>query len=300
MSVCTGGSHSLVTATTKRSLVSLGTLFRLFCLTMLSALPFAAGAAIESVALVTGSNRGIGLALVQELAANGWKVIATCRDPKDAHELRKVSEQFPKVIVERLDVADNAAIESLATKYRGQPIDLLVNNAGIVGTYELQTLSNFDAKNFEQVLRVNAYAPMRISSVFLPNVEASRQKKIVAITSMLGSIGLAQQNGERARKSNAPPPARPTDTYFYRMSKAALNMGMRVMQNELRPKGISVGILSPGIVATDARSGRDTGPPPPDLLTPAQSARALMKRIGELNPQNAGRYLEYTNEELPW
>jgi NAD(P)-dependent dehydrogenase (short-subunit alcohol dehydrogenase family) len=274
-------------------------ILRILCLVLL-AMPLSAGAATESVALVTGSNRGIGLALVQELAVNGWKVIATCRDPSDADELRKVSSQYPKVIIERLDVADNAGIDALATKYRGQPIDLLINNAGIVGTYELETLRNFDAKTFEQVLRINAYAPMRISSAFLSNVEASRQKKIVAITSMLGSIGLAQQSGEQARKSNAPPPARPTDTYFYRMSKAALNMGMRVMQNELRTKGISVGILSPGIVATDARSGRDSGPPPPNLLTPAQSAKALMKLIGELNPQNAGRYLEYTNEELPW
>jgi NAD(P)-dependent dehydrogenase (short-subunit alcohol dehydrogenase family) len=279
--------------------VNVRNVLRILCLALLVA-PFSAGAATESVALVTGSNRGIGLALVQELAANGWKVIATCRDPSDADDLRKVSAQYPKVIVERLDVADNAAIDALATKYRGLPIDLLVNNAGIVGTYELETLKNFDAKTFEQVLRVNAYAPMRIASVFLPNVEASRQKKIVAITSLLGSIGLVQQSGDQARKSNAPPPARATDTYFYRMSKAALNMGMRVMQNELRTKGVSVGILSPGIVATDARTGRDNGPPPPNLLTPAQSAKALMKLIGELNPQNAGRYLEYTNEELPW
>lgn len=262
-------------------------------------LPFGAHAATDSVALVTGSNRGIGLALVQELAAAGWKVIATCRDPADAAQLHELRRQYPKVLIEKLDVADNASIDALATKYRGEPIDLLINNAGIVGSYQQETLANFDAGNFQQVLRVNAYAPMRISSVFLPNVEASRHKKIVAITSMLGSIGLAQRSGERARQSGATP-ARPTDTYFYRMSKAALNMGMRVMQNEVAPKGISVGILSPGIVATDARAGRDNGPPPPDLLTPAQSAKALMKRIAELTPQNAGRYLEYTNEELPW
>jgi NAD(P)-dependent dehydrogenase (short-subunit alcohol dehydrogenase family) len=279
--------------------VSVRSLFSILCVVLL-AVPFSASAAAEPVALVTGSNRGIGLALVQELAASGWKVIATCRDPADADELRKVSAQYPKVIVERLDVADNAAIDALAAKYRGEPIDLLVNNAGIVGNYQLETISSFDAENFQQVLRVNAYAPMRISSVFLPNVEASKQKKIVAITSMLGSIGLVQQSGELARKSNAPAPSRPTDTYFYRMSKAALNMGMRAMQNELRTRGISVGILSPGIVATDARTGRDNGPPPPNLLTPAQSAKAIMKLVGELNPQNAGRYLEYTNEELPW
>lgn len=262
---------------------------------------FSASAVAEPVALVTGSNRGIGLALAQELAANGWKVIATCRDPADADELRKLSTQNPKVVIEPLDVADNAAIDALATKYRGQPIDLLVNNAGIVGTYQQETLANLDTENFQQVLRVNAYAPMRIASAFLPNIQAGSQKKIVAITSSLGSIGLAQQSGEKARKANAPPPARPTDTYFYRMSKAALNMGMRVMQNELRTQGISVGILSPGIVATDARAGRDNGgPPPPDLLTPPQSAKALVKLIGELNPQNAGRYLEYNNTELPW
>ncbi len=265
----------------------------------LLALPFGAHGATESVALVTGSNRGIGLALVQALAAAGWKVIATCRDPADAAQLHELRKQYPKVLIEKLDVADNASIDALAAKYRGEPIDVLVNNAGIVGSYQGETLANFDAENFQQVLRVNAYAPMRLASVFLPNLEASRQKKIVAITSMLGSIGLVQRSGERARQSGATS-ARATDTYFYRMSKAALNMGMRVMQNEVAAKGISVGILSPGIVATDARAGRDNGPPPPDLLTPEESAKALMQQIAELTPQNAGRYLEYTNEELPW
>lgn len=282
--------------------VAAGRHFRIRCLGLLAflALPLSALAVGEPVALVTGSNRGIGLALVQELAASGWKVIATCRDPADAQALRTLSTRNPRVIVEALDVADNAAIDALARKYRGEPIDLLVNNAGIVGKYDRETLANFDVQNFQQVLQVNAYAPMRLSSVLLPNIEASRQKKIVAITSMLGSIGLVQRSGDNARKAGAAPAARPTDTYFYRMSKAALNMGMRVMQNELRTRGVAVGILSPGIVATDARAGRDNGPPPPDLLTPEQSARALMKLIGELTPQNAGRYLEYTNEELPW
>jgi len=277
-------------------------IFRRLCMALMAMMPLneLAAAAAQPVALVTGSNRGIGLALVQELAANGWKVIATCRSPAEAEELRKLSARNPKVIVEPLDVADNAAIDALATKYRGEPIDLLVSNAGIVGAYEKETLKNLDADNFQDVMRVNAYAPMRLSAAFLQNVQASEQKKIVAITSLLGSIGLAQQTGERARKASSPAPSRATDTYFYRMSKSALNMGMRVLQNELRPAGISVGIFSPGIVATDARAGRDTGAPPPDLLTPKQSAQALMKLIDGLNPENAGRYLEYTNEELPW
>lgn len=256
----------------------------------------------EPVALVTGSSRGIGLALVRELAADGWKVIATCLDPKDAEadELHELHRRYPMVVVEGMDVTDPVAIDRVATKYRDLPIDLLINNAGIVGNYAKQTLDDIDARNFEQVMRVNTYGPMRVASVFLKNVERSEQKKIVTITSLLGSIGTAQASGEAARLSNAPPPARPTDTYFYRMSKAALNMGMRVMQNEVRGRGIAIGIISPGIVATDARKGRDAGPPPANLLTPAQSARAILKLAAELDTTNGGRFLEYTNDVLPW
>ena len=118
----------------------------------------AAATSSQSVALVTGANRGIGLALSTVLAERGWHVIATCRDPEHADELKALSAKYPAVTIDRLDVTDSAALVALAARYRGQPIDVLINNAGILGDPDAQQLGRFDQKTFEDVLRVNAYA----------------------------------------------------------------------------------------------------------------------------------------------
>src|SRR5579862_9744779 len=134
--------------------------------------PAAAAPSGQSVALVTGANRGIGLALSTVLADKGCRVIATCRDPEHADELKALSGKHPAVTIERLDVTVVADLDALATKYRGQPIDVLINNAGILGDPDAQHLGRFDEKTFEDVLRVNAYAPLRVAQTFLDNVAA--------------------------------------------------------------------------------------------------------------------------------
>lgn len=103
------------------------------------------------VALITGSDRGIGFALVHELAARGWRVIATCRDPGNAEALKTFAAGDSRVVVEALDVADDAAIEALSTRYRGQPIDALVNNAGIAGGLGSESLANLSPEEFTKV-----------------------------------------------------------------------------------------------------------------------------------------------------
>ncbi len=248
--------------------------------------PAAAAMPGQSVALVTGANRGIGLALSTVLADKGWRVIATCRDPEHAEELKALSARHSAVTIDRLDVTDIAALDALAAKYRGQPIDVLINNAGILGDPDAQQLGRFDQKTFEEVLRVNAYAPLRVAQAFLDNVATSRQKKIITLTSRAGSITVADQAH---------------DNYFYRMSKSASNMSMRLLQNDLRPRGIVVGLISPGPVDTQMnREWRHGAPPPPSLQSPMQSAASVVKLIEQLTPERAARALNYDGEELPW
>ncbi len=256
------------------------------------AAPPAAAPAVVPVALVTGSDRGIGFALTQEFAARGWKVIATCRDPEHAQSLKDFAATHPAVAIETLDVSDNNAIDALAAKYKDQPIDALVNNAGIAGDFAAQRLSALDSDAFQQVLRVNAYAPLRIARAFLDSVSASHQKKIVAISSGAGSLFSA--------------PAAP-DSYYYNMSKSALNMGMRLLQNDVRSRGVLVGIVSPGPVDTDmqkayranaAQAGKPLTTP---AIAPADSARALVNYVEGLGADKAGRFWSaYTGQEVAW
>lgn len=248
----------------------------------------AAGAATRDapVALVTGANRGIGLALSTVLAEKGWRVIATCRDPEHADELKALSARHPSVALDRLDVTDSAELQALAAKYHGQPIDVLINNAGILGNPEAQQLGNFDQQTFEEVMRVNVLAPLRVAQALLENVAASGQKKIVTLTSGAGSLaGVGQAR----------------DNYFYRMSKAASNMSMLLLQNEVRSRGVIVALVSPGPVDTQMnREWRHGAPPSASLLSPLESATAVVTLIGQLTPERAARALSYDGREIPW
>ena len=106
---------------------------------------------IKPTVLITGSNRGLGLEFSRQYADAGWNVIATCRNPQTAKELQILAKQYNQVVVEKMDVTSDKDVDILATKYKNQPIDVLLNNAGIYGTLEKQTLGTFD---FEELKRV--------------------------------------------------------------------------------------------------------------------------------------------------
>ncbi len=237
--------------------------------------------------LLTGSNRGIGLALAREYASQGWNVIATCRTPAKADELNALAKSNPKVIVEALDVTDVTGMRQLAEKYRGTPIDVLFNNAAILGDRKdagnrMQQLGNLDDELFVQVMKTNVYGPLKLSETFTEHVAASRQKKIIGVTSGLGSLTLM---GRMSR------------FYYYQMSKAALNMGLRALRNDLQPRGITVAILAPGMVDTDllAESGY-TG----KALAPAESAAGLYKLVAALTIEDQGVPVNVDGRPIPW
>jgi NAD(P)-dependent dehydrogenase (short-subunit alcohol dehydrogenase family) len=189
--------------------------------------------------LITGANRGLGLEFTRQYAAEGWHIIACCRSPESADELNALAAGNNDIIIEKLDVADFAAIDQLGVKYKDTPIDILLNNAGIIGPIPIdenimrQHFGQMEYDIWEDVMRVNCYAPMKLTETFMGNVAASDQKKIICISSSVGSIS----------EMNIPGVA-------YASSKTALNRSMTIAARELKPKGVIVGLFCPGYVKT--------------------------------------------------
>ena len=236
---------------------------------------------------ITGSNRGIGLALTRNYAIKGWNVIATCRSPERADDLIKLLSNHPNISIEKLDVTDLDQIESLAKKYKGIAIDVLINNAGILGDIEAQTFGSLDQITFETVMAVNAYGPLKVAEAFSDNVALSKQKKIVSMTSGLGSMQITG-NSDRF--------------YFYRMSKAALNMGVIAMNVSLKSKGVMSALIAPGMVDTQLLD--ESGYAGPGVITTEDSAIGLIEVIDEISPQtirkNRGKATNYNKGIIPW
>src|SRR5499427_8247034 len=192
------------------------------------------GTVHAATVLITGADRGLGLEFTRQYAARGDTVIATCRHPEHASELQALAAANKTIIVETLDLTDDTGVRSLATKYHGKPIDVLINNAGTLGNRDDQMLGTFSRKGFHDVMDVNAFGPLVVSEAFRDNVVASKEKKIVAVTS-----------GRIASISGAVDlPKRP---YYYRMSKAAMNMGLQALGADLKSQGVAVAVVSPGV-----------------------------------------------------
>ncbi|HHQ15108.1 MAG TPA: SDR family oxidoreductase [Chromatiales bacterium] len=231
--------------------------------------------------LITGSNRGLGLEFARQYAARGWKVIATCRKPDKADQLKALAKEHPQtLVIERLDVADFDQVDALAKKYAERPVDVLLNNAGITGGMENQIFGQMDFDVFQMVLRVNTIAPLKISEAFYNNVRASRDKKIIVVSSSQGSIGLVKQ----------------PRLYFYRASKAALNMEMKNLALQLKRRGIAVGMVNPGPTDTDMMAGL----PKKMLRSPVQAVSDMMRNIDGLSVETTGSFMQYDGTILPW
>lgn len=238
--------------------------------------------------LVTGSNRGIGLEFVKQYAAQGWTVIATTRHPAEAKELNALAAKNKKITVEKMDLLDVDGIKALAAKYKGKPIDLLLNNAGYLGDAPGQTLGSFDKKTFEQVFGTNVFGTLSVTEAFKDNVIASQQKKIVSLTSIAGSVTVAG--------------AAPKNPYWYRASKAAMHMGMRSVAADLKGQGVIVGIIGPGSVETEmyAQYGADYGYKDPNSITTAQSVGMMMKIIETLDQTSNAKLINSDGKTYPW
>jgi len=227
--------------------------------------------------LVTGANRGLGLEFARQYAIDGWKVYAACRDPDAAKELVQLAAESGGAIrVLALEVTDAASVRAAAQSLAGDPIDLLVNNAG-VGSPKKQRLGSLDYAAWAQVLDVNTLGPMRVVEAFLDNIANGSDRQIVTLTSAMGSIADNASGG----------------SYAYRSSKAAVNIVMKSLSIDLAPRGISCVVVHPGWVRT-AMGGPD------GKLTTAESVTALRRLIAGLKPQDTGRFFNYDGKPYPW
>ena len=243
--------------------------------------------------LVTGSSQGYGLHFVQEYAKKGWNVIATCRNPSQASELKEFASQHSNVVIEELDVTDFDEIEALAEKYNDTPIDVLLNNAAI-NTYHFGTtrFGSIDYDWYEEILRVNVIGPLKVSETFLEHVAASEQKKIVVMSSTGSSI----TNNTSTR---AP---------LYRTSKAALNASMHILAIEVAERGVIVGIIGPGSIDTEGYLDEDPETLPQDVRSRIESGRILpldtfgsiVSVIDNLTLEKSGVLLDWNGDVIPW
>ena len=242
-------------------------------------------AAASGTVLITGSNRGLGLEFTKQYAARGWKVIATARNPETATELRAIATKSRNVTIDTLDVEDVSSIRALAAKYKGTPIDVLINNAGVLGDMPKQAVGSFDKKEFDEVMDVNVFGALATADAFLDHVAASGQKKIVSLTSRSGIIS---QPGRRGPS-------------YYRASKAALNMVMKVLADDVRDRGVIVALVSPPPTDTDMLK-QLIGPENASFQAKVPDAiGGLIKVIDGLKMENSGGPPVYFDGTLlPW
>lgn len=220
--------------------------------------------------LVTGANRGLGLEFVRLLRSRGERVFAACRAPREAADLRSLT---PDVLA--LDVASQASIDSLAAALKGQPVDVLVNNAGVIGNDA--AMPELSMAEFQRVFTTNTFGPTLLAKALAPNVRAGSRKLIVNISSSLGSIA---QNMHGF-------------SWSYKASKAALNMLTTGLSAALAPDGVTVVTVCPGWNKTDMG-----GPEAP--LDPAESIRSLVGVMDRLTIKDSGTFLSHEGKPIPW
>ena len=226
--------------------------------------------------LITGANRGIGLELARVFSQNDWEVIATCREPEVASDLKRIqATSGGRLTIRKLDVIQDKDITVLAEELAGKPLDILLNNAGILGPKQ-QEFGRLDEAAWLETFSVNTLGPYRMARALADNVAGSKRRIIATITSEMGSTS-GTSGGY----------------YVYRSSKAAANMIMKNLSLDLGRQGIICVALHPGWVRT--RMGGSSAP-----LSPEESGAGLFKVLTSLGREQNGSFLDYRGREISW
>ncbi len=228
--------------------------------------------------LITGCSRGLGLEWVRQLAADGWRIYATCRYPEQADELNGVAREHPSVSVHRLDVTQPEQVAELASTLLDATIDVLINNAGVyLERTESHGLGGLRYEDWVETLTVNTLGPVRVTEAFVGQVGRRERRLVVAITIHRGSVAEIESAGR----------------YYYRSSKAALNAAMKGLALELARHGIGILLLHPGWVRT--RMGGCDAP-----ITPETSVNGMRAIVERFRAVVSGRFLRYDGRHMPW
>jgi NAD(P)-dependent dehydrogenase (short-subunit alcohol dehydrogenase family) len=226
--------------------------------------------------LITGANRGIGFGLARHHLEAGDTVIAACRTPSKAKEL-KALKGAARLRICKLDVTSAKSVAALKEEIGGTPIDLLYNNAGIAGPHN-QTVDDVDYEGWTKTFETNVQGPLRTALAFKDNLKAAKGK-IVNITSGMGSIATLTPGWLMI--------------YAYRSSKTALNMVMRILSFELQKDGVTVILMSPGWVKTDM-GGENAA------ITVEQSIKGITSTVAGIGVDKTGIFVNYDGTVMPW
>lgn len=226
--------------------------------------------------IVTGANRGIGLELVNRFLGRGDSVVAAVRDPPSARALSELATRAEgRLRILECDVASDSSVRSFGAAVGAGPVDILVNNAGVMG--KMQAVSDLDYRDVLHTIDTNALGALRVTAAVLPGLRKSSVRKVVCITSGMGSIQDNTSGG----------------AYGYRMSKAALNMAVRSMSVDLRRDGITVVAMNPGWAKTDMGGA---GAP----ISVEESVTKMLARVDALTPEQTGQFLDYKGGTWPF
>ncbi|MGM0517406.1 MAG: SDR family oxidoreductase [Pseudomonadota bacterium] len=229
-------------------------------------------------ALITGTNRGIGLELTRQLLEAGWRVHATARDPQGSPELGTLAATHPENLwLHALDAGEPEAIQALSRELADESIDWLINNAGVYGPRGVAFGNVHDVEAWLEVFRINSIAPMLVMQAFADQIGRSDERKIGILSSKVGSMG---DNGSGGG-------------YIYRSSKAAVNAVIKSASIDLEPRSINVVALHPGWVLTDM------GGPNAEITT-AESAQGLIRNMAGLTEADRGRFIDIDGTTIPW
>lgn len=231
----------------------------------------------SSTYFITGCNRGLGLEFVRQLLARGQRVIATCRDIATSTDLTALTlKHSGQLSLVEMDVSDEASMREAVALLNDEAIDVFINNAGVYGPRDAN-FGNVDGPAMAEVLYTNAVAPVLLTQLLIDNVRKGSGKKLVYVSSKMGSIA---DNGRGG-------------SYIYRSSKTALNSVVKSLALDLAPEGIAVATLHPGWVRTDMGG-------PNGLIDAPESVSGMLNVIDGLSVANTGQFFSYDGSTIAW
>lgn len=227
--------------------------------------------------LITGANRGIGLEMVRYAMQQGWRVFACCRDPHNADNLFNIARlSNGRISVHIADMLELATVQALSYELRHEPIDILINNAGIYGS-DKNTFGAVDVDSWLQTFQVNSIAPLKMVEAFSEQLMMGQRKLVACMSSKMGSMA---DNGYG-------------NSYIYRSSKAALNAVVKSLSIDLKEKGVISVALHPGWVKTEM------GGPNAEIST-AECVTQIFTNLSTLTINDSGRFIDIDGTDIPW